>query len=177
MFPKGSHLVYHFPRRDTRPPLKLTWYDGGWAPPEDLFAQHGLEARYADIKGSEKMIIGTKGLIYGDNYIKLHGEEKLYGIMNHPATKDVPQRLPRPKRQGTDGHYLEWMQACLANDPAAPFASFETASRQTEMVLLGTLAQRLGKDIRWDPEKMEIPGVPAAAALITPAYRPGHAIT
>jgi hypothetical protein len=123
------------------------------------------------------MIIGTKGLIYGDNYIKLHGEEKLYGIMNHPATKDVPQRLPRPARQGTDGHYLEWMQACLANDPAAPFASFETASRQTEMVLLGTLAQRLGKDIRWNPEKMEIPGVPAAAALITPAYRPGHAIT
>lgn len=176
MFPKGSHLVYHFPEYNKRKALKLTWYDGGWTPPRELFARHGLESKYAEIKGSEKMIIGTKGLVYGDSYLKLHGEEKLLGVMNHPAAKDIPQRLPRARRQGTDGHYLEWIQACLANAPAAPFASFETASRQTEMVLLGTIAQRLGKSIRWDSEKMEVPGEPAAAAMITPAYRPGYTI-
>lgn len=172
MFPSGSKLVYKFPEYKGRKALEMTWYDGGWLPKQELLASLGIKGEVP--AGEGRLIVGTKGILWQDTYFKMHGEERLVGTSNHEACKAVPQTLPRLKEQGTSGHYREWIEACMGK--GKPFSTFATASQHTEMVLVGALAQQLGRKIRWNSETMEVPGEPAAAAMIKPAYRPGFTI-
>lgn len=176
MFPRKTKLTYKFPANASRKALDLVWYDGGETPDADFLRQFGLkEMAGGGLPPKEgKLIVGTKGVMW-NHYLKLHGEQRFFGFNNHPVSKSVPVTLPRLKEQGTSGHYREWVEAALGG-PEKTFCGFDVGARQTEMVLLGTVAQQLGKNIRWDAAKMEIPGEPAAAALLKPAYRPGWTV-
>ena len=78
-----------------------------------------------------------------------------------------PRTLPRPK----GGHHDDWVQAILQDRPAAtPFAY---GAALTEKVLLGTLAQRTGRPVRWRPAEMRCIDNPEADALVRPALRRG----
>jgi hypothetical protein len=48
-----------------------------------------------------------------------------------------------------------------------------SASMMTEAILLGPLAIRTGKPLKWNAESMEITGNPEAAKLINPQARKG----
>jgi predicted dehydrogenase len=175
MFGAGSRLVYRFPERAARKPVTLTWYDGGRLPERALLEAHGIPQQFAKVPGSEKLIIGDKGVLYGDTYLKLNGEPRFNGVAKHPACLAIPESIPRARHQGTLGHYQEWIEACKGQ--GATYAGFEVAAAHTEMVTLGTVALQLGRRIRWDPVAMRVPGEPAADALLRPTYRPGFTIT
>ena len=175
LFPAGARIDYHFPARGQLAPMTLSWYEGRRTPDPALLESLGIPAQFGSkIPSNNKLIIGDKGILYGDTYIKLHGEPRFNGIMKHEACVAVPTTLPRNRQQGTRGHYDEWVQACRGR--GTTFASFDIAAAQTEMVLLGTVALQLGHKIRWNAATMSVPGEPAADALLRPNYRPGFTI-
>jgi predicted dehydrogenase len=174
MFPQGTTITYEFPQRGARAPVKFTWYDGGARPDPALLEHHGIPQQFGRVPVTEKLIIGDRGVLYGDAYFKLHGEPRFLGTMKHEACLAVPQTIPRAREQGTLGHYREWVDACQGH--GRTYTGFDVAAAQTEMVLLGALAVQLGGKIRWDADAMRVPDEPAADALIRPVYRPGFTI-
>lgn len=57
--PLWSVIELHFPARGTKPPVKMTWYDGGKLPPSELFLG---EPRIGSDGGS--LIVGSKGTLF-----------------------------------------------------------------------------------------------------------------
>jgi len=82
------------------------------------------------------------------------------------ATRLPPATLPRLK----GGHFDDWLRAIREGGKAG--ADFDYSAPLTEAVLLGTLAQRTGKPIVWDREKMSALDVPEAGALLKPELAP-----
>jgi len=175
LFPSSARFDYRFPARGPLQPMTLSWYEGGRLPDPALLESLGLKRQFGTVPSNNKLIIGDKGVLYGELYIKLNGEERFNGIAKHPACVAVPASLPRNSDQGTLGHYREWVDACQGR--GSTFASFDVAAGQTEMVLLGTVAAKLGRSITWDARTLSIPGEPSAEALIRPSYRPGFTLS
>lgn len=57
--------------------------------------------------------------------------------------------IPRPKN-----HYLEFLNACKANDPSLTKCPFSYGGRLTESILLGTISYRTGKKLTWDADNL-----------------------
>lgn len=157
--PFGSIGYYQFGPRGQRPPLAVTWYDGGLQPPrpERLPAGELLPSRGV-------LFVGDKGAMLGgrsDDPPRLLGGE--------PPSKPG-QSLPRSK-----GHHREWLDACKGGPPAG--SNFEYGARLTELVLLGVLSLRTGHRIQWDHERMRAQGFPEADAYIRESYRRGWELT
>jgi len=98
------------------------------------------------------------------DYIQLAGETKLSGILNHAATKQIPESLPRTK-----GHLSEWVQAC-AGGPAT-FSNFETGGHLTEIALSGVVAVRAQKALVWNGPEMRAENAPETQTFIQAHYR------
>jgi hypothetical protein len=109
------------------------------------------------------LFIGDKGKMLTEGW---GGQQRLLPYEKTAAYKKPPKTLPRSK-----GHHRDWIDACKGGPPAS--ANFAYSAKLTELVLLGVLALRLGKRITWDPEKLQVPGVPAADAIIRGQYRKG----
>ena len=73
------------------------------------------------------------------------------------------------------GHHTEWLAACRGGPPAlCNFTDF--AAPLTEVMLLGCLAQRVGKKIEWDAANMKAKNCPEADKFIKRDYRKGWQI-
>ncbi|HRE81417.1 MAG TPA: Gfo/Idh/MocA family oxidoreductase [Opitutaceae bacterium] len=175
LFPASARFDYRFPNRGRLAPMTLSWYEGGRTPDSALIDSLGIARQFGKVPSNNKIIIGDKGILYSDLYVKLNGEERFNGITKHPACIAVPESLPRNAEQGTLGHYREWVDACLGQ--GTPFASFDLAAGQTEMVLLGTVAAKVGRKIRWDAKTLSVLGEPTAEAMIRPTYREGFTLS
>ena len=71
-------------------------------------------------------------------------------------------------------HYLEWPNAIVAGRQAS--SSFEVAGPLTEIVMLGSIAQRVpGRRLAWDAAKLRFDD-PTATALVRRHYRKGWEI-
>ena len=148
---------YEFPRRGDMPPVKLTWYDGGKMPSEDLL--EGLKLH----KGSNgSLFIGEKGKILVE-----HGAPpKLL-----PESKFADAKLPEPYLPRVDDHYQEWIRACKTGSPTG--SNFDYAGPMTEAILLGNVAFRVGQKITYDPKRMKAVNCPEADRYINHDYRKG----
>jgi len=64
----------------------------------------------------------------------------------------------------------------IQGGPAA-YSNFDIAAYLTETILLGCIAQRVGKGvpIQWDGPNMKSPNVPEASKLVKRKYRKGWA--
>jgi predicted dehydrogenase len=157
-YPKWSIIDYQFPARGSRPPVKLTWYDGGKLPT----TQVGKE-----LPKNGSLIIGDKGTIF----LRDWNADK-FQILPEEKFKDYPQ--PPQTIARSPGHYKEWIAACKGGPPA--MSNFDYAAPLTEAVLLGNVAIRLGRKIEWDTRNMRVKGAPEADRLIRPEYRAGWSI-
>ena len=156
--PKSSVITYQFPARGKRPGVKLVWYDGGKMPerPEELEEGRDLPG---GIGG--QLFIGDKGKIMADGYCsgpRLIPETKMQAFERPPKT------IPR-----SPGHYQEWIAACKGGAPAG--ANFNYSGPFTEMVMLGNLAVRTGKLIKWDKDRLRCTNVPEANKYVRHPYR------
>lgn len=175
LFPAAARIDYAFPARGSLAPLKFSWYEGGRRPDPALLESLGLVQQFGRVTENNKLIIGDRGVLYGEQYIRLKDETRFNGVAKHEACLAVPTSIPRNADQGTLGHYREWVEACLGR--GTPFTSFEIAAGQTEMILLGTVAAKLGRKIRWDAASLSVRGEPAADALLKPTYRSGFTLS
>jgi predicted dehydrogenase len=160
--PLADVVTYRFPARGSRPPVKLTWYDGLRAPrPEELEDGRNMPAE------GGSLFKGTKGKIMAGIY----GEtpriipEKLMQEAQRP-----PKTIPRVE----GSHEQDWARACKAGTKAG--ASFEYSGPLTEVCLLGNVAKRLDARIYWDAENMMVTNNPAAEPLIRRVYREGWSL-
>ncbi len=156
----GAIYRYQFGARGALPPVKVTWHDGGLRP-----------ARPDALDDDDMMGGGTNGILF-------HGDR---GIMMCAGWGGAPRIIPDEKMDAyrrpaksiprSNGHHRDWLDACKGGPPAS--SHFEYGARLTELMLLGNVALRTGKKIRWDSVAMKAANAPEADALLKESYRPG----
>ena len=160
----GSNLVtYQYGARGDRGPLTLFWYDNGLRPPTPLGIDPDDPLQRLGEGDNGLMLVGEKGILTCAGW---SGMPRLLPMELHRAYKRPPKTLPR-----VAGHHADWLQACKGGTPAC--SNFEYGARLTEFVLLGTLALRTGKVVKWDAEGMRAANAPEAQPFIEGSYRKG----
>ena len=164
-YPSATKFRWEFAARGDMPPVTVWWHDGGRAgPPQELGKE--LIATYRNVPGDGNLFVGEKGMLRSDAWgtggvVKLKGEDKFRGVLDHEAGKSIPTTLPRAPGQN---HMQEWISASKGGP--ATFQPFSTASMVAEIAAVGIVAMRFGKPIEWDSEALKVKGAPAADPLI-----------
>ncbi len=162
----GGFYTYHFGPRGDMPPVKMTWYDGGLHPPfPEAVDSDDPRQRLGD-SGNGLLLVGDKGWITCPSN---SGAPRLLPLDLHKTYKRPAPSLPRVK-----GHHADWLSACKGGTEAS--ANFEYSARLTELVLLGNVALRVGKKIRWDAANMKASNAPEADQFIRESCRKGWEI-
>jgi predicted dehydrogenase len=158
--PHGCLAYFHFAARAAQPPVKLTWYDGGITPerPAGLPEKEKFPPRGA-------LFVGDKGTLLCGG---AGGKPRLLPL------KAEEQKPPPPTLTRTKGHHRDWLDACKGGKPAG--SNFAYGARLTEIVLVGVLALRTGREIHWDAAALKAKGFADADAFIKESYRPGWEI-
>lgn len=183
--PPSSHVIFTFPDRHGKPPVKMHWMDGGIQPerPEEL----GASEMFGD-NGNGVLFIGTKGKMMCGTY----GLEP--SLLPTSRNKEVttPQSV-KLVPGGMEGHYAHWVEACIAGYGKMELSSpFDVAGPLTEAILMGNLAIR-SHDIRtprannskgfdypgrgikllWDGNNMKVTNFEMANQFVKRDYRSG----
>ena len=159
-YPLAMTARYEFAARGDRPPVTLSWYDGGLLP---ALSQDIVLPRK---DGGGGVLVGDRGYLtyetYGENF-------SVYPEAAAAAAAAVPKTLPRIDVP----HEINWAQACKGEAVAS--APFEYAAPLTEVMLLGVVALRAGQSqkIEYDGVGMRITNLPAANAYLTREFRGG----
>jgi len=158
-YPQASLVRWEFAARESMPPVTLHWYDGGLRPPKPVELEQDGEPMPAE----GLLFVGEQGKI-------------LAGFQG-----EAPRLLPRKRMERfapparTLARPLEeleqWVRACRGIAPSD--ASFPSVSSISETILIGTIALRVEKKLRWDAANGRFPDAPEADALMTRQYRPG----
>jgi predicted dehydrogenase len=182
-----------------QPAVKYVWYDGNkdGRPnvPYELFRQateevrqSGAVAKNTDATSeNEKEIKAIDDpsrwdlLMLGDAGMMLFNRESSDWVITPQGRAasfaDVPKTIARVTREDSnrdrarEASYVEWVRACRGGP--RPLSSFDYAGPFTEMVLLGTLAVRLGTRIDWDAAALKVANAADADPLIRREYRRG----
>jgi predicted dehydrogenase len=178
--PAASSITLKFPGQKGKPDVKMHWMDGGIRPdrPEEL----GPDEQMGDGDGSGGVIIeGTKGKMmcgtYGSN-------PKLL-----PTSRMKEVNVPKTLARVPEGHYLQWVNACMAGYGKAELSSsFDYAGFLTEAILMGNLALRSWnikdskgrfagrKKLLWDAKNMKITNFDEANQFVKRDYREGWSL-
>jgi predicted dehydrogenase len=150
-YPLGEIVRFEFPARGDRPPVALTWYDGGLKPPRPP------EFDNDDVL-QDVIYLGDKGKLAGNRLI--------------PDSRMESYRLPPKTLPRSPGHYQEWIAACRGGPPAG--SSFaDHSALVTEVCLLGNIAVRTDKKLLWDGANLRFTNSQAANKLLRREYRQG----
>jgi len=149
---------YTYPARGEKPPVKLTWYQGGEKP-----------AALNDVQkkkwGSGVLFIGEKGQLFSN-----YGSHLL---MPEADFKDFQR--PKPSIPKSPGHHIEWIQAIKNGGKAT--CDFSYAGPLTECALLGIVSHRVGnKKLEWNAKNLKAINCPEAAPYIHHKYRAGWSL-
>jgi len=158
-FPQAATIKWEFPARENMPPLELYWYDGGLRPPTLL----ELEADGQKMPDEGMLFVGDSGKILADFTA---GNPRLIPASKMRDFKAPEKTLPRP-----DDELDQWIRACKGGRESD--ASYEKAYPFAETILLGTVAVRCEKKLRWDSAKMEFTNAPEANKYLRREYRSG----
>jgi predicted dehydrogenase len=160
----GSHLVtYQYGPLGDRGPLTLYWYDNGLRPPTPLGIDPDDPRQRLGEGENGLLVVGEKGILTCGGW---SGMPRLLPMELHRAYTRPPKTIPR-----VAGHHADWLQACKGGTPAS--GNFEYGARLTEFILLGTLALRTGKVVKWDAQFMTATNAPEAQPFIEGSYRKG----
>lgn len=152
--PEWLIVRYTFPARGEMPPVTLTWYNGDKRPP--YFSEGQLPEW-----GNGTLFVGEKGFLLAD-----YNRHLLLPAYRFESWTRPPQTIP-----DSPGHHAEWIQGCKTRTPVS--CDFSYSGPLTEAVLLGNVAYRSGESLRWDAERLRLPGSPKAEKYLGRRYRRG----
>jgi len=159
-YPHATMTHYQFPARGSMPAVKLTWYDGGFAPPkpeeigdEKLNGEGGV------------LYIGSKGKLMQETYGL---NPRLLPQSLHESTKPPKAKLARIAHEE---HQMNWIEAIKGK--AEVSTPFEYATQLTEVMLLGIVSLRAKGKIVYDAANMRITNNTAANDFLGRDPRPG----
>ncbi|MFZ9388585.1 MAG: Gfo/Idh/MocA family protein, partial [Chitinophagaceae bacterium] len=176
------HLVY--PSKKGKHKIKVSWHDGGLLPerPGELLPDEPFGSWDGGV-----LFIGTRGKLLLDCY----GANPRLLPTRLMQEKQMPvQRIKRVP----EGHYLQWVNACIAGYGNAETSSpFEYAGPLTESILMGNLAIRSWmiknpaakgwsdrypgrKKLLWDAKNMQITNFEEANQFVKREYREGWSL-
>ncbi|MDR1498403.1 MAG: Gfo/Idh/MocA family oxidoreductase [Puniceicoccales bacterium] len=135
-YPKASTVTYYFPGNNKRGPVKFVWYDGRRKPATPTGAQ-GLGSNGCLLHGKE-FTLSVSG--WGGAFEAYVPKEKL-AKLEEKAPKEVYPRL-------RGRHYLNWIEGIRENK--LPSSRFAYSGPFAEVILLGVIAQRVGRTLNWD---------------------------
>ncbi len=166
-YPLASEIRYRFPARGKRPPVSLTWYDGGLKPP-----------RPPELEPDRKMGDSDGGVIYrGTKGVLMHG---VYGGGPRliPETRMKEYKRPPKSIPRSPGIHEEWI-AAIKNGTRST-TDFSYSVPLTETMLLGNIALRASlKDngvIQWDSATMRVTNLPEMNEFLDMPYREGWSL-
>jgi predicted dehydrogenase len=159
----GLLVTYRFDARGNKGPLSVYWYDGGLRPPTPLGIDPDDPKQRLGEGENGVTFVGEKGLVTCGGW---SGMPRLLPLELHREYKRPPKTLPR-----VEGHHADWLQACKGGTPAC--SNFGYAARLVEFVLLGNVALRAKKLLRWDGPNMRFPNAPEAEKLLSEPCRAG----
>lgn len=180
--PTGNRLRWDVPARGDLPPMKAYWYDGFTAASDGgKKGGHGphylpplleeLQKKYPDQKfdSNGTLYVGEKGILYTGTY---GGDMTL---LPRKLMKEIPapaKSLPRPKNS-----FADFIRA-VKEGKTDTATSFDYATRLTEFILLGNIAQHagVGNKVEWDGPKMHITNLPELNRWTKREYRKGWEI-
>ncbi len=171
--PKNSKLKYRFPANGKRPAVDLYWYEGGAKPAVPVVMGD------KQLKEGGSILIGDEGVMYVDD--DYGATWHLYPEAKFKTYKPPEPFLPRaPRLMEADGKFqqarnitAEWLGA-IRGEVEETSSGFPNYSGPfTETVLLGNVALRTGKTIRWDAESMTAKDFPEATPYIRKSYTRG----
>ena len=160
----GVLATWHFGKRGKMDPVSVHWYDGGLRPP----TPPGLDPddprqRMGDPRDGI-YFVGEKGIITSGGW---SGMPRLL-----PLERNRKYDRPKPTLPRVEGHHADWLRACKGGAPAS--SDFSYATRLIEFLLLGNVALRARKQIKWDPVAMKATNAPDADKFIKGVpYRAG----
>jgi predicted dehydrogenase len=165
-YPLASIVRFKFPARGRKPPVTLSWFDGGLKPPRPDDLEPGR--RLGDEDGGV-IYYGTRGKL-------LHGT---YGANPRliPETKMQEYKRPAKTIARSPGIMEEWVAAIKEGKKST--TDFSYSGPLTEMMLLGNIALRTAKDnviLEWDSKTMKFTNFPAANEFLERPYRQGWSL-
>ena len=147
-------ITWEHPAVEDRPAVKLMWYDGIQRPP----SPEGVDLK---TWGLGVMFRGDGGILVAD-----YGR---YLLLPRDKFKDF--KPPKPSIPPSRGHHQEWIHACKTGEPT--LCNFDYSGLLIENNLLGNVAYRVGKKVKWDPVALRAVDCPEADAYIRRKYREG----
>jgi predicted dehydrogenase len=166
-YPDATMTYYEFPARGSKPPVKLTWYDGSLTPrrPEEI--DEDLDP------GGGILYIGTKGKMTQETYGL---NPRLWPRSLHQSTAKPAQVLTRVPNGMAGGHEMNWIESIQGKQKIS--SPIDYAARLTEVMLLGIVSLRAGTKIHYDAANMRITNTPKPDGpnyndFLTRQYRTG----
>ena len=164
-YPSATTFRWDFAAREGMDPVAVYWHDGKQAGPPEEFAKEYLTT-YPKVPTDGVMFVGDKGILCSGAWgtagiLKLKGDAKFRGVLDHEAAKTLPITVPRLPGQN---HMEEWIQAAKGNGKT--FQPFDSAAIIAEIAMVGMVALRYGKPIEWDSENLKVKGAPEAQPLV-----------
>jgi len=164
-FPEGSTVHYHFPERNGRPAVELTWYDGGIQPPRPAELEDG---RQMGASGGGMIFYGSEGTLMAD----------VYGDNPRFIPESDADRIGEPRQtlERSPGIYAEWVQAIKEDGETT--SNFDYAAALTETMLVGNVAIRFSshpQKLEYDAENMRFTNLEEANIWLEQRkqFRPG----
>ncbi len=158
-YPQASVIHWEFPAREGMPPVSLHWYDGGLRPPRPT----ELEEDGEPMPEEGLLFVGDEGKILAE----FNGRSpRLIPKSRMARFQPPPPTLPRPIEE-----LSQWVRACRGTSPSD--ARFESVYPMSETILIGTIALRVDKKLRWDAARARFVDAPEADALMLREYREG----
>jgi predicted dehydrogenase len=160
----GADLVtYRVAARGSRGPITVHWYGNGLRPPRPVGLDPDDPRQRLGDGDNGLLVVGEKGALTCAGW---SGMPRLLPLGLHFEYARPPKTIPR-----VAGHHADWLQACMGGTP--PCSNFGYGARLTEFMLLGALAIRTRRTLKWDAEGMRATNVPEAQPFIEGTYRTG----
>lgn len=160
--PDRSVVRLEFPGEGTKIPLVLKWYEGGFKP--EIRPEWDID----ELPGSGMIMAGSKrSLITGGR------PDNVNLLISDRGKEELRSELPEktiPRAEG--GPQQEWLSA-IKGKGLLPGSAFDYSADLTEMVLMGTLAQRFNTRLEYDPENMKIINKPEIDRYLREPARKG----
>ncbi len=148
------------PANDWRPPIRVSWYQGG-AMPES-------PTRMIDLKKIDHgaLFEGEKGCLVSD-----FNQRVIF-----PANDKADLTYYKPRTNETvipkmGNFQKQWINACKSDLKTA--CDFEYSGNMIENMLLGLVAYRVGRKLNYDGAKGVVVNDEEATKLLSRTYRPG----
>jgi predicted dehydrogenase len=163
---RGVTVNWRFAASERRGRVSVHWYDGGLRPPTPpgIDPEDPRQRLGEDDNGI--LFVGERGLITCAGW---SGMPRLLPLDRHRGYDRPPPLLSR-----VEGHHADWLRACKGGPRAS--SHFGYAAGLSEFILLGNVALRSRKLLRWDGPAMKATNAPEADEFLHGSYRAGWEI-